>query len=215
MMLRISSGKKGFTLLELLLSMTILSMIAVLAFGALRLGVRSWEKGEKTVETKQRVRIVLNLLQRQFASMDRTAMEGGTGKAFAFRGEDKTLSFLSRVALVPGNLYGTVYAKYEVRRNDDGEGETLAFYEKNRIFLPNAESLEKVREEDFHDLLRGFRDISFSYLKPGEEDGPPEWRDTWDPDADGPVPLAVRLTIEEDETSPPIGMLARIVAETG
>ncbi len=85
--------------------------------------------------------------------------------------------------------------------NDNGNGETLVFYEKNRIFLPNAESLEKIREEDFHDLLRGFRDISFSYLKPGEEDGPPEWQDTWDHDADGPVPLAVRLTLEEDETS--------------
>jgi general secretion pathway protein J len=215
MMLRIPSENRGFTLLELLLSMTILSMIAVLAFGALRLGIRAWEKGEETVETKERVRIVLNLLQRQFASMDQTAMAGGTGKVFAFRGEDKTLSFLSRVALVPGNLYGTVYAKYQVRTNDDGDGETLAFYEKNRIFLPGAESLEKIRDEDFHDLLRGLRDISFAYLKPGAENEPPAWQDTWDPDADGALPLAVKVVIEETEDSPPLGMVSRIVTEAG
>jgi len=213
MKLRIPLKNRGFTLLELLLSMTILSMIAVLAFGALRLGVRAWEKGEETVETKQRVRIVLNLLHRQFASMDRTAMTGSAAKTFAFRGENKTLSFLSGVPLVPGNLYGTVYAKYEVRVNDDGEGETLSFFEKNRIFLPNAESLEKIRQEDFHDLLKGFHSISFSYLKPGEDNEPPAWQDTWDPDTDGPVPLAVKVIVEEEESSPSLVMIARLITE--
>ncbi|HNT58060.1 MAG TPA: prepilin-type N-terminal cleavage/methylation domain-containing protein, partial [Syntrophales bacterium] len=61
-------GNRGFTLLELLISLTLLSVIAVLVFGALRLGVRAWEKGEATIETRQRERIVMDLLQRQMAS---------------------------------------------------------------------------------------------------------------------------------------------------
>ncbi len=67
--------------------MTILSMIAVLAFGALRLGVRSWEKGEKTVETKQRVRIVLNLLQRQFRLHGKNRHGGRRRKRVRLTGE--------------------------------------------------------------------------------------------------------------------------------
>ena len=61
-------SSKGFTLLELLISLTIIGLILVIIFGALRIGVRAWEKGERDVESHQRRRVVLGLVKRQFAS---------------------------------------------------------------------------------------------------------------------------------------------------
>ena len=40
-------GKKGFTLLELMLSLAIMGLVLLIIFGALRVGTRAWEKGEK------------------------------------------------------------------------------------------------------------------------------------------------------------------------
>ena len=61
-------SSSGFTLLELILSLTILSVVLLLIFGALRVGTRAWEKGEKDVEIQQRRRAVLDLIQKQIAS---------------------------------------------------------------------------------------------------------------------------------------------------
>jgi len=49
-----NAGRDGFTLLELLISMTILAMIVVIIFGAFRVGIRAWEKGEKDLGVRQR-----------------------------------------------------------------------------------------------------------------------------------------------------------------
>lgn len=55
--------------MELLISLTIISVIVVIISGALRIGVRAWEKGEQDIETRQRYRIVLDLMKRQLTSI--------------------------------------------------------------------------------------------------------------------------------------------------
>ena len=39
------NGAAGFTLLEMIVSFTILSLIVIGAFGALRMGTNAWERG--------------------------------------------------------------------------------------------------------------------------------------------------------------------------
>ena len=54
----------GFTLLELLIAMTLLGMILVLLFGGLRLGVRSWDASQKQVDSLNSVRSLESFLRR-------------------------------------------------------------------------------------------------------------------------------------------------------
>ena len=58
-------GQFGFTLMEVLLSLSILSIILVVILGALRIGVRAWEKGENVLSVQQRARTILDQLSRQ------------------------------------------------------------------------------------------------------------------------------------------------------
>jgi general secretion pathway protein J len=60
--------QSGFTLIELLLSLSILSIISVIILGALRIGVRAWEKGEHVLASQQRSRAILDQLTRQLTS---------------------------------------------------------------------------------------------------------------------------------------------------
>ncbi|MFP4033740.1 MAG: type II secretion system protein J, partial [Desulfococcaceae bacterium] len=44
----------GFTLLELMISMTVLGIIMTLVYGAMRLGTRTWETGQAQMDRWQR-----------------------------------------------------------------------------------------------------------------------------------------------------------------
>ena len=58
----------GFTLLEVIISLTITSLIAVMAYGALRLGARATQRGEEKKDEDQRTRALLSLVRRQLKS---------------------------------------------------------------------------------------------------------------------------------------------------
>jgi prepilin-type N-terminal cleavage/methylation domain-containing protein len=56
---------KGFTLLELLVSLTILSAMAAMLFGSFRMSVKAWNRGDQVAEGAQRFRIMADLMRRQ------------------------------------------------------------------------------------------------------------------------------------------------------
>ncbi|MGH6912899.1 MAG: PulJ/GspJ family protein, partial [Geminicoccales bacterium] len=57
----------GFTLLELLVAITLLGVLMAALFGALRLGARVWETGTARQDASARIQIVHNLLRRELA----------------------------------------------------------------------------------------------------------------------------------------------------
>lgn len=61
--------ESGFTLLELVISVTILSLILGIILGALRLGIRSWEVGEERIERLQRERVSYELISEDIKSI--------------------------------------------------------------------------------------------------------------------------------------------------
>ncbi len=59
------SRQAGFTLLELLISMTLLALLFVLLFGGLRFGLRAWEHGERASDATDDLRLVQALIRRE------------------------------------------------------------------------------------------------------------------------------------------------------
>jgi general secretion pathway protein J len=205
---KLSGNNRGFTLLELLIALTIVSLIVVIIFGALRIGIRAWEKGEKDVDHRQRQRIVLDLIKRQLASTCVGDLWGGDQQLVALKGDNKSMEFVSHIPLTPGNRFGLVFVKYAVQREKGGNKENLAFYEKN-IALPGKKTGTGALDEgDYSELLPGMKSIVFEYLKvrPGEEAS--MWQKGWDPAVDKGVPRAVRVTLKENDEKAPIYVIA-------
>jgi len=207
-----SAISPGFTLLELMISLTIVGLILVLIFGSLRIGARAWEKGEKDVEIHQRQRVVLENIKRQIASIFVRKVTGDDKQPFFLKGDGETMEFISRVSMLPANQMGLVYVKYVVEAGD-GSGKTrLLFSEKNVVIIEKV--MEDQDEEDFHELIPGAQNIQFEYLGGGtEEDEEPVWQETWDPETDKGAPLAVKITLEGDSYTAPIHVIARIGSE--
>ncbi len=208
------SISSGFTLLELLIALTIMGLIVVVVFGAFRIGVRAWEKGEKDVETHQRQRVVLNLIKRQLASIFVHKVGNGSRRPFFLKGDKKSMEFLSNTSIMPGNQSGLVYARYVVKPEDEGEKEQLGFYEKN-FALQDKEKMEDLNEEDFFMLISDVHSIGFEYLKGQDGEEILEWEETWDPDKDKGFPRAVKVTLKVDADTAPIKMIVRIESESG
>ncbi|MCP4107125.1 MAG: prepilin-type N-terminal cleavage/methylation domain-containing protein [Desulfobacteraceae bacterium] len=203
------STSKGFTLIELLISLTILAVIVVIIFGALRISVRAWEKGEKDVETHQRCRIVLNLIKRQLASVCQRKVTNNSEQSFDFKGDNKSLEFLSYVALSPNNNLGIVFVKYLVESEQE-DREQLIFFENNVVLSDKDTSTDDLNEDDFHMLIPEVQSIEFEYLKGQTQEKDFEWQQSWDPENDKGYPLAIKVILKTDEESEPINVIARI-----
>lgn len=200
---------RGFTLLELLISLTILAVIVVIIFGALRIGIRAWEKGERDVDVRQRQRIVLDLIKRQLASTAVNDVWGRDQQRALLKGDSKSIEFVSHIPLKPGNRFGTVYVRYSVRQENEGDQEQLVFHEQYTALPDKQTGAGNLDEGDFTELIAGMKSIEFEYLKDQQDEKASLWQKSWDPAVDKGVPRAVRVTLTENiDGKPPVYLIA-------
>ena len=202
------SGPSGFTLLELMLSLTILGLVLLIVFGALRIGTRAWEKGEKDVAVHQRQRAVLGLMAQQISSACLYDIKEGN-ESFNFRGSEGTMEFVSRSPIVPGSLTGVVYVKYMIREGNREEKKRLMLYEKDAGFL-KEEDLEGREAGDFFTLVSGVQDLQFEYLKGTENEDEMIWQAAWKPSEEDGMPLAVKIVLKQSADAASIDLIVPV-----
>ena len=196
------SPEKGFTLLELILSISILSIVLVTIYATLSMGSRTWEKGERDIEKIQRERVVMNLLSREIKSAfpyKVTPSELDDHKEFyAFDGKEDSLSFVSGVPL-RGERGGLSWLTFWVE-----EDLGLVVIERDALRADIFEERDSLDKDDMEVLDERIADIKFEYyqFKDGkaEGEGEGEWEEKWDAEKEGTLPHAVKvmLTIEDD-----------------
>lgn len=203
----------GFTLLELLISLTIVGIILVIIFGSLRIGSRAWEKGEADVEAQQRERVVLELIKRQIASICVRNIKIGDKEPYLFKGDQRSMEFMSSLPVTPTPVTGTVYVKYVVKDTHE-QGNALGIYEKDVVSMVSGGIPDEPDDSDFYALIPHARRVGFEFLKKNEDgNGDPEWQGTWDPDLDAGLPMAVSMTFQRDKDTPPLRVIVQIHPE--
>jgi general secretion pathway protein J len=180
--------------------------VLLIIFGALRIGTRAWEKGEKDIAVHQRQRAVLSLLTQQIASACIYEIKLGD-EPFYFKGSENTMEFVSRSPIVPGALTGVVFAKYKVQVGDTQGKKELGLYEKDAGFLKEEDLLNN---EDFLILISGLEALRFEYLKEGDDETEPQWQTVWDPSEKSGLPLAVKIVMKQDSETAPITLVVPI-----
>jgi len=96
-MFRQARTETGFTLLELLISITILGIMMAIIMGGFRLGSRAWEKGEAKAEYNQKLRVVLDHMLEEIRSAHSLSIisEEDDIKYHAFWGEPARIRFIT------------------------------------------------------------------------------------------------------------------------
>jgi general secretion pathway protein J len=207
--MHIRKRQSGFTLIELLLSLSILSIILVVILGALRIGVRAWEKGENMLAVQQRSRTILDQLSRQLTSA-RVLMSAQEKQPLVeFAGNSQTIEFTSGLPLIAKIQIGPVHVKYVIEIDSDGK-KRLLLYEEN-ITVDDYLSERQLRHgTDALVLIEALDDLRFDYLDP-EGDGPNlNWTSLWQSQNLTDLPRAVRITYRDEEDGHSVRVIARI-----
>ncbi len=152
----------GFTLLELLISMTLIVVIIVLTMGAMRMGSRSIAGGEKKMETQERFRTVLSIIDAQIQSHTPLTYTEEGNKKYYFRGDRKTLRFTTNYSIWGGRR-GYVIADYRIETDQAGK-ETLFAGEQ----VPGIEGRREIR-------FMEASSIYFDYYQKAPDEGEGKW----------------------------------------
>lgn len=173
--------QSGFTLLELLVSITLIGLIVVIVGGAMRLGYRSVDKGEKKVEMLERFKVSLSLMDAQIQSGIPLKGTGDEINQFLFKGKKDSIRFASNYSLMGGQR-GYVIVAYRVEQ-DKNDKRTL-FARENTIGMENQKDVK---------LLEGFEDIHFEYFLKEPLEGQSQWVEEWTDDMSFPQKVRIHL----------------------
>jgi prepilin-type N-terminal cleavage/methylation domain-containing protein len=160
---------RGFTLLELVISITMIAIIVSILGGVMRLGYRSMESGEKKIEHLERIRASLTVIESQVqSSFPFPYVEEGEGElTYYFTGERQLMQFPTHYSLWGGDT-GYVIATYAVDTDQDG-----------RQSLHVTENIIGTEESYETKLSEAFDSIYFEYFFQDLTEETGEWKEEW------------------------------------
>ncbi len=185
-MKRVYKGKgkrcsSGFTLVELMVSMTIMAIVLLIISNGFRLGMDAWDRGESETGLTQRYRVLTGLLSQQLKSAYPYRIDTEDEKFAVFKGEEDSVLFVTSIADPP--FGGFKWIRYSLK---DG---TL-FYKEG--ILPDKEFEDKITgSEEIVDTDVG--EMKIAYYSKDDED----WKDSWDYGENLPGAVKVQISFFE------------------
>ncbi len=177
----VPAGAPGFTLLEMLLAVSIFALIVSVIFSSFRVGIGAWESGERDIATYQKLRAVTEILYREITSTYPYMVTPGEidrhKRFFAFFGKSDSIKFVSCANLHKRDG-GLSLIDIWVEGDEGlmlGEGPALAGNLKDLEDVPVREKENTiVLSPDVKKI-----ELRFYERKRGDDDG--EWVSHWDP----------------------------------
>lgn len=166
--------QRGFTLVEVLVAVTIFAIMATALYSSFRLGVRSWQAGTREGTAAQDIRIVQRFLEHYLGNAIPVVVNDGDGWRNHFEGGPQALRF---VTAMPAHLgFGGLY---EVWLGAPGDGDTGRLVVERRLFHPELAAEPGPGAHDRSVLAEGLESVSFEYYGPAAEGEAVDWHRSW------------------------------------
>lgn len=188
----------GFTLIEVLIAMTILSMMVVLLFASLKIGADSWHKGETKIAEVNEVAVVYNFFQQHLAVAKPLSndLSKSVPAPLAFQGKKQSVQFVSGFPASVGRS-GLQLFSIDLGKEDREQVIKVTI----TPFFAKQEGIDSNKETVV--LLRGISDFTITYF--GADDGTENslsnasWHEEW---LDKTTqPRLIKITIKRDDDS--------------
>ncbi len=207
--------QRGVTLLELLVSIAIVSLLATTALLAWRVSISGWERARVQLERGGAVLAVHQLLTEQIASMTpyQTTV-ARVGRVLFFQGEAETVRFVSRYSLTARAASGLYLVEYHAVEQRGGtwqlllQEKPLKGYEELSAMIVGREQESGVLRTRFRPfeqgeaavvLLEGLEECRFEYYRRAVPGVPGGWTSEWSGAGNElPTAMRVRATAREE-----------------
>jgi general secretion pathway protein J len=183
-MMRRARNRHGFTLVELIIALSIVGALLVVAFGGLRVAIGAWRRGDERVETQQHIRSLTFMLARAVsASYPYLApLQEGETPAMLFKGSGQQMEFVTQVSPFPASA-PVAFTAVVIELVSSGDRPKLVI--RQRV-LPNNNPFKDASTVLEDDSIKA---LELSYLGTGG------WQSDWDPQAEGALPRAIRIAL--------------------
>jgi general secretion pathway protein J len=178
-----TASQRGFTLLELLISIALLALLTTMLFGGLQLGTRQVGRQTDRLDRAARLSLAQGFLRRQLADARPLADPAQAAGIVAFAGERDSLSFVNP-APASAAVGGLESLSVEFADNRDPTAGRLLL--RRRSDEPGAEIRGSV-------LLDHVRQAEFAYFGVAAAGEAAAWHESWRDMAY--LPSLVRLSV--------------------
>lgn len=179
----------GFTLIEVMLAISLVAIIMALAYGGFRASVRATGTGEALIEQTNQLRVTHQFVRRQLSLAQSLIMEEGEedGLPVRFEGERDRVRF---IAPMPGYLSfgGNYVQQFSLERGRDGY--ELVFY----FAMLNGYEPGEIEASEGVVLMSNLAGGRFVFLGQDDEGLETFWDEFWE-ETDR-LPLAVVLEMD-------------------
>ncbi len=196
--LRIVRGARGFTLLELIIALSLLALMAAVLAGSVSLSARSWDGGEAKATHVSEMRQAQEFLRGQMVALYPQRIRKAVDLPLMFAGEREEIRYAA--ALPPRVIEGGVYFfRLSLARGKEA-GELVLeriVPESDAAVLPGFDGAERSI------LARGIAELRIGYF--GRDPGAavtdePRWRDRWEDTQR--LPDLVRIEVKPERGLP-------------
>ena len=184
------SKQTGFTLIEVMLAMTLLSIMMVLLFASLKISAESWNKGEKKIAEVNEKAVVYQFFKRQLPSIQPVWDEySENDRQLSFQGQEDKLQFVS---VFPASSERKGLQLFEVFFDKADEGTIKVTV---RPFLQTADQQEQQEAEEVV-LLQQVEAFEISYFTQQDIASEGEWLTAWEEKEQLPALLKISITLQ-------------------
>ncbi len=196
---KMKKGEGAFTLLELIIALSIGAALILLVSLSVRMGFFQMEKGSNWLEENHREKSALQFFGHQVSSMRNESI----GEDVIFDGDSDRLLFVTPISLEKRYELGLMTVSYYQERDD--EGISLNYKEKRFIPYENIDNFKDESNTIFDSsekvtFFDGCEEIAFQFLvaQESEEEGETsdlasqDWEDSW---LENKLPKAVKVMI--------------------
>ena len=180
---------KGFTLLEVLVAITIFSLVIMVLYAGYRVAIRSWESGERSHAAISELRLAGSFIRRHTTQAFPLAVSESRAWRLWFEGEARGLVFVTAMPTYLGQ--GGMY-EMTLKVDEQDDGVTLAV--SRRLLHPDAEPGKPGVDDLARPLLENLESAQFAYFGATGDDGEESWHTSWQ--GRQRLPRLVRLRID-------------------
>ena len=209
--------ERGFTLLEILIAMTLLGLLMAMLFGGLRLGTRAWEASGVRSADLARLEAVQGFVRRALSGAYPLVgtSDDDAKRKITFTGTAQAVAF---TALMPAHFGVGGFYTITLAVEDGVDGARLVF--RRQLYRSGVEETPAPAaagdEEKEKVLLDGISSAGFSYFGASGSDETPSWQDEWQEQKSLPdlVRLSVTFADGDNRSWPELVIAPRISAAT-
>jgi general secretion pathway protein J len=207
----------GFTLVELLIGISLVSLMLVVMFGGLRLGGRSWDAIERQSSASSEMRPVREFIRRSLRQIQGPQVRLSDGRRLLFSGNAEAIELVTPLGGYLG-LGGAYVVRLQATRGSGDGGQLVLTRWLNHpevlegdggipAWQPLTESSALVHgpletgESEFREyfgqqvLLDSVEELELGYFGTKTGDEEPDWYDEWDDPRRLPDLVRVRLQL--------------------